>query len=702
MYQRYPLEALYCEKSSLGGSKEYLWVMRAEHVSSIPSVCNGEETSEPIQIKSGTASVCYKFPHETLGFKENQRYGPGGEYFEIILEGFRDRIAPHHQHEICKLAPGYYLVIYQDANGYVRLLGTPDKPLRFTSQADTKKQRGELNGVLWRFYGVSKCPAIFMDPSIEPPNELLIPLANLNINRNFALGSCFWQLSASGSQLSDGTAITAATVYGTAVLTYLFYYGNILLYEVTIGPDEDATNTANWNYIGGARSQSDFEAQIVDNIVAGGTGFSFTVDLAPLSIMDSGSALTIDLVVDDWSQMSSPSRKSIGLCFLRYAFSMTTTLDSGFDFDMKHTGPGNIYIDWGDGQVDTFSNQTLFSTNNYAHNYSEPGIYKVDVYMSAGNVQYLDFVSEAVIDLDINSCINIETIYGRSNAIQNPQNWQNFLLLDEVNIRSNSDLQYLYLPSALPISPLRSFISYLTDIQNAMDFRAFAATLEWVEIRGNSDLPFCDVAGCSLLADYVANNCNIQNDQDLTGCTSLVRAELHNNSNLAFVDVSGLLNLEIYKASSCNIQNDQDISSSSSIQEAWLDNNQIQNINFGTHAALTIFYAHNNLLSGSYNFNNCVNLGALNLSNNNLTDVIFDQCTGLYSIDLDDNNIDTTELNRIVDDVFIFRATTAGGGKILDISGNPGVLSATSLDKINGTGTFMGDGLIDNGWNVIL
>lgn len=699
MIDRSELESLVCETGAIAGSKTTIWVMKARHVASVPTSCKGEEVSEPVQILSGTASVPYHFPHDTLSFQEPQKYGPGGEYFELILEGYRDKISPHHQHEICKLAPGYYIVIYQDANGYVRLIGTPDKPLRFTSFADTGKSGQDQNGVLWRFYGVSKCPSIFMDPSIEPPNELLIPFARLNLFEDSVNGDCFYKLSASGSRLGNGTNITSTTPIGTAVLNYYFYYGSTLLYHATIGADEDATNILNWNYQSGTRSAAEFEAEIVDNIVFGGIGFLFSLDLHYLSILDSPNTLRVQLVIDDWEEVSLPAQISVSLCSLQPAYYMTTTLQINFLIQVIHSSVQNVYVDWGDGSVGVYRNLTALSYHTFYHDYALPGSNDVKVYMNQlADLTYLYVAIDQLTALDASSLSGMKTLHARSNQIENDQILHNLTSLEYINIRSNEFIQAIYLP---PSGQLISFIAYQCDMLNPLDFTPFASTLEWVEIYSNNNLQFCDVTGCILLTDYLSRNCDLLNDQDLTSCTALERVEIQNNSSLAFVDVSGLENLYKYHAYFCDITNDQDLSAAgSSLEDVLLNGNEIELIILGNHPNLVTLYAHENDLSGVYNLNTCVSLISLDLSGNNISDVVMDQCTVSEHISLDNNNIDSTELNRILDDIYAFRSVSPAAHKTLKLNSNLGTLNSTSWDKINGTGAYLGDGLVDHNWVV--
>jgi len=277
------LDSLGCaDQPNLGGSYHTLWVLRWQDVEEVPHVCDGSETSLPITIKPGTASVSYKFLPDTLRYRERPKKSPHGTYIEYVVEGFRPKMSPAHEHEICKLMKGYYILIYEDANGYVRLLGDKTHPMIFTPSGDTGKSGKDTNGIDWQFKGIGLCPSIFMDPSIPPPNESVIPLAKLTATGPDAL--CIYQLTALGSKTTDDVLITAATPAATAVLQYSFFKGSENIYNVEIAPDADATLIGSWTILPfGTRSSAQFEAEVVDYIQAGGTGFAFDLSMDGLT-----------------------------------------------------------------------------------------------------------------------------------------------------------------------------------------------------------------------------------------------------------------------------------------------------------------------------------------------------------------------------------------------------------------------------------
>lgn len=102
-----------------------------------------------------------------------------------------------------------------------------------------------------------------------------VPVSILTITQQ---PNCWeYEISSAGSQIADGTAITAATGAALATLVYQVYLGGSLWYEAEIAPDGDPSVIGDWTYIGGSRTAAQFEAEIVDSVLSG-SGFTWTLD----------------------------------------------------------------------------------------------------------------------------------------------------------------------------------------------------------------------------------------------------------------------------------------------------------------------------------------------------------------------------------------------------------------------------------------
>lgn len=817
----------------IAGAKNRLWVIRWEDVFYVPKSKDGNviPTDDPVKIKPGTAFKYYDLEKDTISWKEDEVKTPQGTHYQQELKGFRPKNEPEHNHEIFKLGPGHYILYFTDNEYQTRLLGTLDHPFEFTSKAGIESETGGRNGVSWIFKGKTAKPVPYVDPATEIPNEIPIPLARLSLLEVALSSGCGARISTSGSKLADGTLISSTTIAAEATLKYSFWFGATELYTASIAPNADPSVIGNWTYISGSRTQNDFEAQIVDNIQPISNSVLFDLDLAILSILDPGLTLTIKLIVDDGENESNQVSQPYPLCQIAEAFSMTTMKQTNFTIALKLFTEEDIYIDWGDGQLEEFLAVPAETETDYVHTYSSLGIYDVKVYTPLISVDEIEVNSQELIDLDISKLSQMTEIEAAGNDIATPQDLQNLIAAERIVYNINPSLTTLYPPTSAPVTqfwayncdiqnnldltplsatleevyvygnnnlayldvsgcsqlrlllanscniqndqiltgctaleeirlqgnlslthldvsglsnlhtiraqscdisnyqdwtdltslsavviygnnnlpgvtlpvsaPLDEFLAYSCDISNNLDFTAFAATLTEVRLNGNSNLTFVDVSGCTALEKYRAFSCNLQNAQDLTGCTALDQLELYNNPSLANVDVAGLTNLRIYRVRTCAIANAQDVSSAgTSLEEVTIYGNVIPSLAIGTHPNLTILDAHINSISGVLNLNNCVGLLQVDLDNNNLTDVITDQCTQLTLLSIENNDIDTTELNRSVVDTWTNRSASAALNKTYMIGGNLGTLSADSVDRINGTGSYLGDGLVDHNWNV--
>ena len=302
------LEDLICEGEGEAGSFETLWVIPAWAVISTPFPSRDPST-EPINIVAGSTSTAYKFQVGTVGYREESQNGVAGSYNNILIEGYRNKITPHHLHEIRKLKAGYYIVIHQDANGLVRCHGTKDKPLIFAWTSNTGKTGSDRAGVEWRFSGVSKDVSAVMDATIPPPNQLLLPDARLRV---LSFSPCSKIFSINGSKESDGTPLDTQST--SVKLEYTFIHGPNILYKGLITPNLSAATFSNWTITEGTRVSTDFETQIVDQVTSG-SGASLRMDMSTLSsTLPLPGNITIELRIKEGSLFSPPASVDVPLC----------------------------------------------------------------------------------------------------------------------------------------------------------------------------------------------------------------------------------------------------------------------------------------------------------------------------------------------------------------------------------------------------
>lgn len=275
------LDDLACNtEQSTGGSYDTLWVMPVKNVLSIPSSDDGSELplGNSVALKSGTKSATYKFNVNTVRLKEPGAYNADGPYFEQELTAFRSYISAPHMEQVRRLKTGHYIIQHKDANGRVRVIGTLDQPLRYEGEADTGRSGRERNGVSWRFYGVAKRPAVFLDPATPPPNELPYPSLAFTINNS---SSCFANLSIAGSATSLGNEVSALTP--NMSVRFRFIHNNIHLYTGQVSLSSDPNNVASWTITAADRTIQQFEDEIINKISASTSAFAFMLDVELLS-----------------------------------------------------------------------------------------------------------------------------------------------------------------------------------------------------------------------------------------------------------------------------------------------------------------------------------------------------------------------------------------------------------------------------------
>lgn len=106
-----------------------------------------------------------------------------------------------------------------------------------------------------------------------------------------------------------------------------------------------------------------------------------------------------------------------------------------------------------------------------------------------------------------------------------------------------------------------------------------------------------------------------------------------------------------------------------------------------------------NVIAGIFDVSEFKLLINLNMGTNSVTEYTFGFHPNIETIDISNNDIDENAIERILLKLWKWRKQYTFAGSIsLDISGNPGSASytATTLDIINGTGDFIGEGLVPN------
>lgn len=128
---------------------------------------------------------------------------------------------------------------------------------------------------------------------------------------------------------------------------------------------------------------------------------------------------------------------------------------------------------------------------------------------------------------------------------------------------------------------------------------------------------------------------------------------------------------------------------------------QVSSIDFKQNDNLEDINLSDNDLTDTLDFTVLINLGQVFVDNNSLTGVILGSSkTNLSILDVSFNLLGDDALDSLVTELWDMRADVLATPSI-DLGSNTGTLSADSIDKIDGTGAYVGEGLVaDYGWTV--
>lgn len=159
-----------------------IYVVRLRDVFAMPRHIPGIASMEPLLIQPDTQFYTYRFDADSVRFAESSRSNRQGERSNISLEGYRSNLDIDHQLQIEKLRPGYYIVLWEDAEGRRRLLGTPDRPMKFSYSADSGRSDQDTTRATWRFDGVQVGLSCYLSNILPIPQVITTPCAVLSMD----------------------------------------------------------------------------------------------------------------------------------------------------------------------------------------------------------------------------------------------------------------------------------------------------------------------------------------------------------------------------------------------------------------------------------------------------------------------------------------------------------------------------------------
>lgn len=176
---------------------------------------------------------------------------------------------------------------------------------------------------------------------------------------------------------------------------------------------------------------------------------------------------------------------------------------------------------------------------------------------------------------------------------------------------------------------------------------------------------------------------------------------LYSTSLTIAPDVTSNLALEKLYLYTTNITAPPDVTNNIALTHLYLNNTSITaSPDVTNNIALTHLYLGNTGVSSSPDISNNIALAEFSLYNTTIT--IAPDVTNNIALNtfiLNDNDITNASLSSCVDKLYANRVEIGGESCAIDISGNNG-LTADAIAKIEGTGVYISDGLIDNGCTV--
>jgi hypothetical protein len=102
----------------------------------------------------------------TLQYKGAGELTRSGMRYEHLLSGLVGKVTPEVAAILAQFHEQRFVIIYQDRNQYLRLIGSKDYGLEFSFSEDSGRVPGDLNHTSFQFKGQSKFPAYFYDGNL--------------------------------------------------------------------------------------------------------------------------------------------------------------------------------------------------------------------------------------------------------------------------------------------------------------------------------------------------------------------------------------------------------------------------------------------------------------------------------------------------------------------------------------------------------
>lgn len=138
---------------NLGGYQDFKFMVLSQ-IESFPMIFNGKALTSVVLKPNQYLFEGYG-TYESLVFSEKSEENVQGIFFEQLFAGFMPGDSQDHISLMEEMQRNYFILIAKDANGLMRLIGSPANPLSFKADFDSSGSRSGSRGYNFEFYAPS-------------------------------------------------------------------------------------------------------------------------------------------------------------------------------------------------------------------------------------------------------------------------------------------------------------------------------------------------------------------------------------------------------------------------------------------------------------------------------------------------------------------------------------------------------------------